>query len=390
LQLLTLFFLLFMNKKQSVSSHIIHNLGQKNSFSAVVEPIVMSTTFVRDPNGNFPEGRDIYSRASNPNRKSLELKLALLEQGKEAACFSSGQAATMSIFHSLGANSHIILPDDIYYGTKVLIEKLYINWGLSYSAVDMTDIEAINAAIQPNTKLIWIESPSNPQLKITDIVEVCKLAHIKGLITACDNTWATSFFTLPFTFGVDLVMHSTTKYLGGHSDIIGGVVISKDQSTDIIFEKIREFQTLGGAVPSTQDCWLLSRSLTTFHVRMPIHAQNAMQLALYLEKNPNIEKVYYPGLESDSSHLIAKKQMINGFGGMLSILIKGNEQNCLRVASKLKVLQHATSLGGVESLVDHRKSAEGQHSTSPANLLRVSVGLEPIEDLIEDFKQALL
>lgn len=354
---------------------------------AVVQPMILSTTFERAEDGSFIEGRDIYSRASNPNRRALEAKLAALEGGTDAVAFGSGQAATMSIFHSLGAGSHVILPDDIYYGTRYMIESLYANWGLTCSVVDMTDLSQIKKAIKKNTKLIWVETPSNPSLKVADIQAVVKTAHAKNILVACDNTWATPYFTKPFEFGVDIIMHSSTKYFGGHSDILGGCVILKNNTA--ITEKIRLFQTVGGATPSAFDCWLLTRSLSTFYARMPIHGANAMKLAEFLETHPKIEKVHYPGLKSNEYHRTAKKQMKNGFGGMLSILIKGDEAQAMRFSSSMKIVTHATSLGGVETLVDHRRSAEGEHSVSPPNLIRVSVGIENIEDLIQDFKEAL-
>lgn len=376
---------------------------------AVVSPLILSTTFERAADGSIVEGRDIYTRASNPNRRALEEKLAALEGGSEAIAFASGQAATMSIFHSLGGNSHVILPDDIYYNTKVIIDNLYANFGLTCTAVDMTDLGAIKRAIKKNTKLIWVETPSNPSLKITDIQAVVKIAKAKNILVACDNTWATPFFTRPFELGVDLVMHSTTKYFGGHSDILGGCVITPPQPSPkgresevlpigatvatedlggVLSTAIRTFQTVGGAVPSPFDCWLLSRSLSTYAVRMPVHAQNAMKLATFLEAQPQIEKVNYPGLKSNEYHKVAKKQMLNGFGGMMSILVKGGQKEAMELASKLKIFKHATSLGGVESLIEHRYSVEGIHSTSPENLLRISVGIENIDDLIADFEQA--
>ena len=358
---------------------------------AVIPPIILSTTFERSEDGSFVEGRDIYARASNPNRRMLEEKLAALEGGEEAITFSSGQAATMSVFHTLGSGSHVILPDDIYYGTRYMIESLYEIWGLSYTAVDMTDINQIKKAIQKNTKLIWIETPSNPSLKVTDIQGVVKLAQTKKILVACDNTWSTPYFTKPLDWGVDIVMHSTTKYFGGHSDILGGCIILNKTTPELqnIAAKIRTFQTVGGVIPSPFDCWLLFRSLATFAVRMPVHAQNAMKLATFLEQYPQIEKVNYPGLKSHTSYRIAKKQMQNGFGGMMSILVKGGQEGAMKLASGLKIVKHATSLGGVETLIEHRKSAEGAHSVSPENLLRISVGIENIDDLIEDFKQAL-
>ncbi len=388
---------------------------------AVVSPITLSTTFERAYDGSLVEGRDIYSRASNPNRRALEEKLAALEGGSEAIAFASGQAATMSIFHSLGAGSHVILPDDIYYNTKVIIDTLYANFGLTCTEVDMTDLSAVKRAIKKNTKLIWIETPSNPSLKITDIQAVTKLAHAKNILVTCDNTWATPFFTRPFEYGVDLIMHSTTKYFGGHSDILGGCVIAPPSPdggatlhspTSFLTEgektappsgaggavglmgAIRTFQTVGGAVPSPFDCWLLSRSLATFAIRMPVHAKNAMKLAIFLENHPKIEKVNYPGLKSNKYHRIAKKQMIGAdgvaaFGGMMSVLVKGGQKEAMALASNLQIFKHATSLGGVESLIEHRFSVEGVHSKSPENLLRISVGIENIADLIADFEQAL-
>jgi cystathionine gamma-synthase len=360
---------------------------------AVVPPLILSTTFERANDGSLVEGRDIYTRASNPNRRALEEKLAALEGGSEAIAFASGQAATMSIFHTLGAGSHVILPDDIYYNTKVIIDTLYSNFGLTCTEVDMTDLNQIKRAIKKNTKLIWIESPSNPSLKVTDIQAVVKIAKAKNLLVACDNTWATPFFTKPFNFGVDVVMHSTTKYFGGHSDILGGCVIFPPNIQHEMNTKIRTFQSVGGAVPSPFDCWLLNRSLSTYAVRMPVHAQNAMKLATFLENHPQIEKVNYPGLKSNEYHRIAKKQMIGAdgvpsFGGMMSILVKGGQKEALALASKLQIFKHATSLGGVESLIEHRYSVEGVHSKSPENLLRISVGIENIGDLIADFENA--
>lgn len=360
---------------------------------AVVPPLILSTTFERAEDGSLVEGRDIYTRASNPNRRAVEEKLAALEGGSEAIAFASGQAASMSIFHTLGAGSHVILPDDIYYNTKVIIDNLYVNFGLSCTEVDMTDLNAIKRAIKKNTKLIWIETPSNPSLKVTDIQAVVKIAKAENIMVACDNTWATPFFTRPFDFGVDIVMHSTTKYFGGHSDILGGCVILPPNSQSELGAKIRTYQSVGGAVPSPFDCWLLNRSLSTYAVRMPVHGYNAMKLATFLESHAQIEKVNYPGLKSNEYHKIAKKQMrdvngVSGFGGMMSILVKGGEKEALALASKLKIFKHATSLGGVESLIEHRYSVEGPHSKSPENLLRISVGIENIADLIADFEQA--
>ncbi|MFD2523505.1 trans-sulfuration enzyme family protein [Emticicia soli] len=374
-------------KLETLSIHT-GNHGEPTT-GAVIPPIILSSTFERAQDGSFVEGRDIYARASNPNRRMLEEKLAALEGGTDAIAFSSGQAATMSVFHALGANSHVILPDDIYYGTRYMIESLYGHWGMTCTPVDMTDINQVKKAIKKNTKLIWIETPSNPSLKITDIQAVVKLANAKNILTGCDNTWATPYFTKPFDFGVDIIMHSTTKYFGGHSDIISGCIVLNNTLPQELKARIRNFQTTGGVIPSPFDCWLLFRSLATFAVRMPVHAQNAMKLATFLENYPQIEKVNYPGLKSNEYHKVAKKQMQNGFGGMMSIVVKGGQEAALKLTSHLKLVKHATSLGGVETLIEHRKSAEGAHSVSPDNLLRISVGIENIEDLIADFSQAL-
>jgi cystathionine gamma-synthase len=377
-----------MEKKIDKSTQVISRHQEKVAAGTpVVNAWIPSTTFLRSESGALVDNQDIYSRASNPNRRLLENKLAIMENGIDSAVFSSGQAATYAIFQSLNPGSHVIIPDDIYYGTRVVLEQLLTH--LNFSVVDMTSVSNIVNEVRDTTRLIWIETPSNPKLKITDIKAVVKQFKNSNIILVCDNTWATPFFTNPLQIGADLVMHSTTKYLGGHSDILGGVVIWNEKTDDQLVTKIRNFQILAGAVPSTFDCWLLIRSLMTFYVRMPVHAQNALMLANFLFTNPNIEKVYYPGLISDAGHLSASKQMEGGFGGMLSVLIKGNESNCLRVASKLKIFKHATSLGGVESLVDHRRTAEGEHSVSEPNLLRISVGIESIGDLIEDFRQAL-
>lgn len=373
----------------SLETALIHQQISPEITGAVVPPLVQSTTFNRGPNGEFIEGRDVYTRASNPNRRLIENKLALLEKGTDAACFASGQAATMSIFHSLGQNSHVILPDDIYYGTRVILENLYKIWNIDLTVVDMSNSMNIQKAIRPNTKLVWIESPSNPCLKIADIETISEICTHSGILTAVDNTWASPYFTNPLALGADIVMHSTTKYLGGHSDILGGAVIWGNKLDPDKAQYIKDYQSIGGGVPSPYDCWLLNRSLSTFFVRLAKHNSNAAELSSFLNTHPNIQKVYYPGLLSHQNHEVAKKQMSNGFGGMMSILIKGDEKNCLRVASKLKVFQHATSLGGVESLVDHRRTAEGVHSLSAGNLLRISVGIENIKDLIEDFAQAL-
>jgi len=371
-----------------LSTRLIHEGNIQDNSQAVMSPIILSTTFERGEDGlSYPSGY-LYSRYDNPNRHTLEIKLALMENGAAAVTFASGLSAALAVFQSLKSGDHVILPDDIYFGVRAILEKLFPQFGLTFTTVDMLYPEKVAAAVEANTKLIWMETPSNPRVKVTDIQAIVAIAKQHGCFTVADNTWATPYFTQPLEMGVDISLHSTTKYLGGHSDILGGVLIFKEM--DARYEFIRTFQKIGGAVPSPFDCWLLCRSLATFSARMPIHASNAMQLATFLSHHPAIEAVMYPGLPSDPQHAIAKRQMKNGFGGMLSILVKGGQAAALQVCSRLNIFCHATSLGGVESLIEHRRSVEGENSPSPDNLLRVSVGIEGIDDLIEDFNQALL
>jgi cystathionine gamma-synthase len=369
-----------------LSTKLIHQNNVSHESAAVISPMILSTTFERGENGLDHPGGYVYSRYDNPNRRSLEEKLAGLEQGETAISFSSGLAAANAIFQTLQPGDHILLPDDIYFAVRSLLDQVFSGFQITYSMVDMTDTSKIEKAILPTTKLLWIETPSNPSLKITDIAYAVSIAEKNKLIVVVDNTWATPFCTNPLLIGADIVLHSTTKYLGGHSDLLGGVLIFKENNS--LSEKLRVIQKLGGAVPSAFDCWLLCRSLTTFSARMEIHCRNGLALATYLQSRPEIEKVYYPGLPSHPQHATALKQMQNGFSGMLSVLVKGNQETALLLAGKLQLFKHATSLGGVESLIEPRKSVEGTLSATPENLLRISVGIENINDLIHDFEQA--
>ena len=353
---------------------------------AVVPPIYLSTTFEREADGSYNHDY-VYSRADNPNRKLLENSLAVLENGAIALAFASGMAATTALFQALKSGDHLIVPNDAYYSTSILISEVFAQWGLQMTKVDMTDIQQIKSAIQPNTKLIWIETPSNPELKITDIEATAYLAHAHGAILAVDNTWATPIMQRCLDLGADVVMHSTTKYFGGHSDALSGALIFKEAGA--LSEKIKTIQKLTGAVPSPFDCWLITRGIKTLPLRVKAQTETAMKLAEYLSQHPQIEVVHYPGLPSHPQYEIAKKQMTGGFGGMLSVQIKGDAKNAMAITGRLKLFTTATSLGGVESLIEHRKSVENAESPTPENLLRISVGLESIEDLIEDWRVAL-
>jgi len=351
---------------------------------AVIQPITLSTTFERGEDGEYPGGFS-YIRADNPNRKSLENVLAKLENGVDACAFSSGNAAGSAVLQTLPPGSHIIAPDDMYHGLRNLINTVFKEI-LTVDYLDLSDLDAVEAAIKPNTKLIWIESPSNPLLKITDIRSLVSLAQKSSIRVCCDNTFATPVFQNPLNFGADLVMHSSTKYLGGHSDVLGGALIAK--SKDEIWEKIKTIQTLSGAVPSPFDCYMTVRGIKTLPYRMRGHAENAKKIASFLQSHSGIEQVFYPGLADHPFHTIAKSQM-KDFGGMLSFTVKGNSDDARNVSNKLQLFTRATSLGGVESLIEHRASVEGPDTQTPHNLLRVSVGLEYIDDLIMDLAQAL-
>lgn len=355
-----------------------------SSTGAVIQPITLSTTFERAEDGGYPHGF-IYTRAENPNRSSLERVLAALEGGEAAAAFSSGNAAGSAVFQALEPGSHIIAPSDMYHGLRNLINVVYKEI-LEVDYVDLSDVTAIEKAIRPSTKLIWVETPSNPLLKVTDIDAVVRLAKRHGVMVCCDNTFATPVFQRPFELGADIVMHSTTKYFGGHSDVLGGILITRNK--DSFWEKIKNIHALSGAVPAPFDCYMTVRGIKTLPYRMKGHAANAQKVAEFLQAHPTVEKVYYPGLKDHPLHEVAAKQM-SGFGGMLSFLVKGSPDDARNVANRVKFFTQATSLGGVESLIEHRASVEGPDTKTPFNLLRVSVGLENAEDLIADLKQAL-
>jgi cystathionine gamma-synthase len=341
---------------------------------AVTPPIHLSTTFERDPDGEFSRGF-IYSRSNNPNRQALEECLCYLEGGAAAVAFSSGTAATAAVFQALSTGDHVIASNDCYHGTARLLRDVFSHWGLESTFVDMTNLEQVSQAAQPNTRLIWVETPSNPLLKITDVTQIVEIARDARLLCVCDNTWASPMLQRPLELGADLVMHSTTKYLGGHSDVLGGTIISRENSE--FFQRIRLIQTTCGAVPSPFECWLVLRGIRTLHLRMPAHSENAMRIAQFLNDHSRVEAVHYPGLPDHPGHDIAARQM-SSFGGMVSFQVKGGKDEAMQVAGKVKVFIRATSLGGTESLIEHRASIEGPNTKTPDNLLRMSIGLENV------------
>lgn len=369
-------------KLETIAIHAGNQMDE--SSKAVIQPITLSTTFERGADGSYPSGF-MYTRADNPNRRSLEQVLTLLEGGADACAFSSGNAAGTAVFQALEPGSHVLAPDDMYHGLRNSLLQVFKGI-LEVDFIDMTDLNQVKAAVKPNTRLIWLETPSNPLLKISDIKSISEIAKEKDIMLAVDNTFATPVLQCPIYFGADIVMHSTTKYLGGHSDVLGGALVTKRINT--LWEKIRTVQHLSGAVPAPFDCYMTVRGIKTLPYRMKGHNANALSLAEYLEQHPKVERVYYPGLNSHPQHELAKRQLC-GYGGMLSFLVKDGEKAAQNVCNKVKIFTQATSLGGVESLIEHRASIEGPDTLTPKNLIRVSVGLENIEDLIADLKQAL-
>ncbi len=356
---------------------------------AVTPPIHMSTTFEREPDGTYPTGF-VYGRSGNPTRALLEECIRDLEGGEAAAAFSSGAAALAAVFQSLAAGDHVIAPQDLYHGTALLLRERLARWGLHTSFVDMTNIDAVSKAVTPATKLILVETPSNPLLKITAIARVAQLAHDRGIACVCDNTWATPVLQRCLELGADMVVHSTTKYLGGHGDVTGGAVVSATDSA--MFQEIRAIQRDAGAVPSPFDCWLILRGIRTLPYRMRAHSENTARVAAFLDDHPAVLETFYPGLPGHDGHEIARRQM-SMFGGMLSFRVRGGRQAAFGVAARTLLFTRATSLGSYESLIEHRASIEGHGSSAPSSipedLLRVSVGLENADDLIADLDQAL-
>jgi cystathionine gamma-lyase len=358
---------------------------------AVMPPIFQTSTFVQSA-PNVHQGYD-YARVGNPTRTALEKLIAGLENADECACFASGCAAMDAILKALRPGDHVIATNDLYGGSYRLFTQVFEPYGIEFSFIDMTDTGNVKKAIRPSTRLIWIETPTNPLLRIVDIREIADIAKENGLLSAVDNTFASPYLQRPLELGADIVMHSTTKYLGGHSDAIGGAVATSNSE---VIDNLRfQVKTTGG-VPGPMDSYLVLRGIKTLHVRMDRSVSNAEKIAKYLDEHPETDKVYYPGLATHPQHELAKKQM-TGYGGMLSFTLKEDTQeSASRFMSRTKVFALAESLGGVESLISHPASMT--HGSIPADvrrktglkdsLIRVSVGIEDVDDLIEDLDQA--
>lgn len=352
---------------------------------AVTPPIYLSTTFEREPDGEYPLGFS-YSREDSPNRRMLEECLAALEGGKEAVAFASGLAVLTAVVQGLEPGDHVIAPADAYYGMRQVMKTVFAKWPIEVSYVNMPDLDAVAAAVRPATRLIWIETPSNPLLEITDLAAVAGIARRANAISICDGTFTTPALQRPFDFGIDMVMHSTTKYLGGHADLLGGALVTRYDN--YLFERVHNAQRYGGAAPSAFDCWLTLRGISSLPWRMLGHVRNADALANFLRSHPAAERVFYPGLPEHPGHTLATRQMKAG-GGMLSFQVRGCGAQAMRVAANVRLFTRATSLGGPHSYIEHRASIEGPGTKTPENLLRVSAGLEDSSDLIADLEQAL-
>lgn len=370
-------------KLETLSIHVGRDV--EPAAGDVAPAIHMSTTFERDRDGVFSRGYQ-YARADNPTRRSLEQCIAALEGGTAAVTYASGSAASFAALSLLRPGEQVIAPVECYHGTAKQVREVLAPMGVTNTFVDMTNVDAVRAAITPQTRLIWIETPSNPMLNVSDIGAIAALAHEHGILVCCDNTFATPVCQRPFDFGADLVMHSSTKYFGGHSDVMGGAVIVRDAE---LGARLRAYQENAGAVPSPFDCWLIRRSLTTLACRVEAQVRAAARIAHFLAGSGGVERVFYPGLESHRNHSLARRQMHGGFGAMVSVCVNGGRDEAFAVAARLKYFTRASSLGGVESLVEHRASVEGPHSVTPQNLLRLSIGLEHADDLIDDLRQAL-
>ncbi len=362
------------------------------STGAVMTPIYQTSTYAQSAPG-VHQGHE-YARVTNPTRSALEGNLAALESARFGICFASGVAATDAIVRCLRPGDHILASNDLYGGTYRLMRQVFGPFGIESDFVDMSDLSVVKAAFKPNTKLVWIETPTNPLVRVVDLKALCDMAHAHGAVAAVDNTFASPILQRPLEWGADLVVHSTTKYLGGHSDVIGGAVCTNSVEWN---DKLRFLIKSSGAVPGPMDCFLTLRGTKTLQIRMERHCSNAQAIAEYLESHPKIGKVFYPGLPSFAGHELAKRQM-DGFGGMVSFLLKNdNIKDATKVMSSTKVFTLAESLGGVESLMNH--PATMTHASIPAEerkaagltdtLIRLSVGIEDVKDLIDDLEQAL-
>jgi len=354
---------------------------------AVSPPVHLSSTYIRDPDNQYRSGRE-YIRADNPSFDQPEAVLTALEKGADAMLFSSGMAAATACFLALQPGDHVVVPEVMYWGLRSWALGFAREWGLDVEAIDMDDLAAVKRAMKPGkTKLVWVETPGNPMWNITDLASVAEIAHDAGARLAADSTVSTPVLTRPIEYGADIVMHSATKYLNGHSDIVMGALITGAE--DDYWGRLKTTRIKLGSVPGSFEAWLLLRGMRTLFPRVKAACANALALAEHFGRHPRVADVLYPGLKNHPSHGIAARQMSGGFGGMLSIRLKGGASAATATAARVKIWKRATSLGGTESLIEHRSSVEGVGSPCPPDLLRLSAGIEDASDLIADLEQAL-
>ena len=365
----------------------VHNAAIDPASGAIVAPIVLSTTFEYETSGREHEPDElIYTRYQNPNRAALEAALAKLEGGVAAHAISSGSAAMLTIFQALQPGDHIVSSDDLYFGIRVQLNEFFAPWGLETTYVDMSDLDALQAAIRPRTKLVILESPTNPMIRLADITAIAEITRDSGALLLVDNTVATPVAQNPIALGADIVVMSLTKYIAGHHDVLGGVIIFAHE--DEFAERVMRLVRIGGSVLSPMNCWLAARGLQSLSYRVRAHSENALKVACFLAEHPKIERVLYPHHPSHPQHELARRQMRVG-SGLMSVLVKGGRQCAIDLVNRLELFTSATSFGGTHSLIEHRESIE-EGSSTPANLLRVSIGLEHPADLIADMRQALV
>ncbi|MBV8434324.1 MAG: aminotransferase class I/II-fold pyridoxal phosphate-dependent enzyme [Candidatus Eremiobacteraeota bacterium] len=372
-----------MSRPETLAVHA--GRGIDPATGALTLPLHLSTTFERDPDGRYTRGYH-YSREGNPVRDALERCLAELEGGAEAMAFPSGMAAAFGVLQTLRPGDRIVCARDTYFGVRDLLIDYFPQWGIDAEFVDANDARALHASCTPPTKLVWVETPSNPLIEIIDIAVAAEVAHGAGALLVAENTFATPAVQRPFEHGADIVVHSVTKYLSGHSDVLAGAVVFKEGNE--CRRRVRDFQLFAGSVLDPFDAWLTLRGIATLPLRMRAHCDNALAVARFLRDHPAVARVYYPGLEDDAGHAVAKKQM-RGFGGMLSFEIRGGRDEAFAMLARLKLIARATSLGGTHSLIEHRASIEGAHTRAPESLIRLSAGIEHPDDIVADLQQAL-
>jgi cystathionine gamma-synthase len=355
---------------------------------AVIPPIHVSATYIRDPDNQYRSGR-VYARADNPAFDQAEAVLAALEGGAQALLFASGMAAATACFQALAPGDHVLAPKVMYWSLRNWLTTFATGWGLDVELIDLHEPAALRRALRPGkTRLVWIETPANPLWTVTDIAATAQAAHAAGALLAVDSTVATPVLTQPLALGADVVMHAATKYLNGHSDLIAGALVTRDAASDY-WQRVRKLRAQLGGTLGSFEAFLLLRGLRTLPLRVRAACASAARIAAHFEGHPRIEQVLYPGLASFEGHAVAARQMQGGFGGMLSLRVKGGEAAAVAAAANVTLWKRATSLGGTESLVEHRASVEGPGTPAPGDLLRLSVGLEHVDDLIADMEQAL-